>query len=154
MSNYHRNKERAKTKTVKPSLTDQSLGADTDVNKIIPKYLRTGVAHGNAEQPRYQDLSILPVGLRDTLEMARNFQRHRAKLPPELKDVPIEELTKLTRSELIAKLTPPQPAAKEHTNEDIQPVRSAAGALERPAAQREQQAAARQPRSDHQRPGE
>lgn len=107
--NYYTNKARAKTRTTKPSLTDQSQAAETDINVIVGRFLRTGQAPGG-KQPMYGDFSELDGDLRSMIERARTLHRERYKLPKELQDKPIEELLALTTTQLHAILTPPAPS--------------------------------------------
>lgn len=108
MSNYARNKARARTRTTTPSLTDQSQAAETDINVIVGRFLRTGTAPGG-QTPMYGDFSQLDGDLRSMIERARTIHRERAKLPKELQNMPIEDLLALPPDKLTAILTPPAP---------------------------------------------
>lgn len=107
--NYYTNKQRAKTRTTKPSLTDQSQAPETDINVIVGRFLRTGQAPGG-KQPMFGDFTALDGDLRSMIERARSLHRERYKLPKELQNLPIEELLALTPHKLKDILTPPAPS--------------------------------------------
>lgn len=57
-----------------PSLTKQSFAGDTDINKIIAKFEKTGmIEHVNRRQPFYGDVSEYR-GYQESLEMVREAQ--------------------------------------------------------------------------------
>jgi len=108
--NYQLNKARAKTRNNgKPSLTDQSQARDTDINVIVGRFLKTGTAPGANQAPLSGDFSKLPTDLRGMIETSRDLKKLRHKLPPELKDKPIEEILALQPHEITRILTPPAP---------------------------------------------
>lgn len=109
--NYQRNKLLAKTKTTKPSLTDQAGARETDINVIVKQFTVSGRANGTTTEPMYQDFSELPRDLRGFIEMGRGLTENAAKLPKQLRDLAPEELFSLTKEQITAKLTPPQPEA-------------------------------------------
>lgn len=105
---YHENRKRARITDKTPSLTDQSQARETDINVIIPRFLKTGIAPGGA-QPISGDFTHLPIDLRGFIEAARSMDKHRAELPKELRELPTEELLGLTNEQLQNKLSPPAP---------------------------------------------
>lgn len=114
-TNYHRNKEKAKSRNTEPSLTDQSAARDTDINVIVKSFLVHGQAPGRMEAPiQDADFTNMPTDLRGMIEEGRELHSRLAKLPPELRDIPVTELLALTPEQLKNKLTPPAPPpAKE-----------------------------------------
>lgn len=111
---------RAKGRTVnnKPTRTDQSQAADTNINVILTKYGVTGVARGTTNSPEWLDHTQLPQDLREAFDMARRATEARASLPEQLRKKSIEELVALTPEDLRTILTPPAPtpAPKEGDN--------------------------------------
>jgi len=117
MSNYHINKERARTINTVPTQTDQSQANDTDVNVIVKKYKVTGqVRPGN--QPLYGDFASLPTDLRGILEKSRGMQKLRHQLPAQLREKPIEELLMMTDDDLVAILKPSETTSTTTTTGD------------------------------------
>lgn len=104
---YLTNKQKARTRTTEPSLTDQSQAYDTDINVIVGRFLKTGAAPGTAQEPMSGDFSELPEDLRGYIEASRSIKDTRRRLPTALKDMPIEELLALTPDKLTDILTPP-----------------------------------------------
>jgi len=90
----------------KPTMTDQSQAADTDTNKIIGKFLKTGQIPPGPGNIRYGDFTALPSDLRGFLEMARSIDANRQTLPPELREIPVEELVTLSNYDIQAILNP------------------------------------------------
>lgn len=107
MSNYYRNRERANFKSTKPSLTDQSQAAGTDINVIVNQFLKTGQVRGPATPPMYGDFTSLPGDLRGMIETSRKVKELRHKLPKQLQEMPVEELLALQPNELKNILQPP-----------------------------------------------
>lgn len=103
---YLNNKRKAIFINTAPTLADQGGARDTDINVIVKRFARTGLAPAPATSPLYGDWTKLPADLRGMLEMARGTEAQRRKLPPELRDMPIEELFALTPEQLKEKLTP------------------------------------------------
>lgn len=89
-----------------PTMTDQSAVANTDLNVIINQFLKTGRPQ-NSGIPRYGDFTEIPNDLRSIIEMSRSMQRRRRELPPQLRDMPVEELLALTPDDIKEILTPP-----------------------------------------------
>lgn len=116
MSNYYRNRGRARTENTDPSLTDQSQARDTDINVIVSKMGISGTVPGAPNKPLYGDFTQLPGDLRSMIEHARGLDEHRSKLPKELRAMPIEELLQLTPEQL-TKLIAPAPAPETTPNE-------------------------------------
>jgi len=108
MSNYYARKEAAKFCNTMPTMTDQAGARDTDIN-IFVKTMGVGVSKdpGNAA---YHDWTQMPDDLRETIEQARSVQSYIAKLPPQLRDLPIEQLLDLQADEITNILTPAKPA--------------------------------------------
>lgn len=104
---YRENKERAKTRNDQPTMTEQSQARDTDINVIVGKFIKTGVAPGAAQEPQYGDFSNLPSDLRGFIEVAESLAEKRAALPAKLKNMPMDELLALTPEQLTNILTPP-----------------------------------------------
>lgn len=115
MSRYHDNKARARTKTVNPTLTDQSQTNDTDINKIVPRFLASGTLPGAPKPPIYGDFTEAPNSLRHALHMVKRAKLLQERLPEPLKGMNIDALTRLTIDEIKTKLAPPAdpPAPKE-----------------------------------------
>lgn len=117
MSNYQKNKLAAQTRTVNPTLTDQSQARETDINVIVGRMGITGAVPGNSQPPMYGDFTNLPTDLREFIECARTIGDHWKHLPPELKGMGMDELLALTPEELTTKLTPPAPTPDKETKE-------------------------------------
>lgn len=112
---YLARKEAAKYRSSKPTMTDQSQAADTDVNIILGKFGIGGTVTVQGKQPIYGDFTGLPHNLRSMIEMARSSASLRQTLPAALKDMPNEQLFALTKDELTNILTPPKPEATNGT---------------------------------------
>lgn len=104
---YAYNKERAKFKNTTPSMTDQSLAKETDMNVIVSRFQTTGMVRGAPNQPISGDFSRLPNNLRDLIHMGKRLTKLRLSLPKELENLSNEELMALTPEQLRVKLTPP-----------------------------------------------
>lgn len=116
MSNYAANKIASQTRNNgKPSLTDQSQARDTDINVIVGRYLKTGAAPGAPVAPINGDFTELPQDLRGFIETSRTIHKHRHQLPEKLRNMPVDELMRLTPDALANILKPPAdtPAPKE-----------------------------------------
>lgn len=94
-------------RTTTPTKTDQAGAATTDLNVIINQFLRTGKS-ASTGIPRYGDFTELPTDLRGMIESSRSMRTRRAQLPPELRDLPLEELLALTPEEIKRILAPPK----------------------------------------------
>lgn len=105
----HELRKRARTRTTKPSLTDQSQAKATDINVIVKSMLR-GSQPTSSAHPIYGDFSNLPQDLRAMIEQTRSIEKLRKSLPQQLRERPIEELLSLTPDELANILQPPAPA--------------------------------------------
>lgn len=110
---------RAKGRTINDgrSLTDQSQADDTNINVILRKYGVTGVARGVAGEPQYIDHTAKPQDLREAFEFARSATALRDRLPPSLRDKPLDELTTLTLDQLNTILHPPAPTPEPPKDE-------------------------------------
>lgn len=110
---YLKRKEAAKYRSSKPTMTDQSQAADTDVNIIMGKFGIGGTVTVTGKQPIYADFTGLPSNLADMIRMSRRSAELRQSLPPQLRQMPDEQLFALTRDELTNILTPPEPPAEK-----------------------------------------
>lgn len=108
---YYANKKAAAFHNTDPSMTDQSQAADTDINVIVKRHAVTG-AIATGKQPIYADFTELPQDLRTAIETAKGVHKLRASLPDALKEMPIEDLLRLTPEQLLAIHTPAQPSAQ------------------------------------------
>lgn len=110
---YLARKQAAKFRTTKPTMTDQSQAADTDVNIIMGKFGIGGTVTVTGKQPIYGDFTGLPQNLADMIRMARRRAELRQTLPQQLREMPEEQLFALTKDELTKILTPPhEPSAQ------------------------------------------
>lgn len=111
--NHAERKAKGRTTNNEPTLTDQSMAKDTDINVIVGKFGVVGKVPGQTEPPMYGDFTTLPNDLRGFLDRAKSLESLRQKLPVQLRDKTPEELAALTPDELKNILTPPaQPPAK------------------------------------------
>ena len=114
MSNYARNKARAITRNTDPSLTEQSMAKDTDINVIVGRFRITGRVPGAQGQAMSGDFTQMPEDLRGYIEAAKGMKKHWNGLPEKLRELPMDKLLALTPSEITNILTPPdEPPAKE-----------------------------------------
>lgn len=104
---YAHNKANSATRNTKPTLTDQAGARDTDINVIVGRFGLGNLAPGNSQEPIYGDFTELPRDLRGFLHQARGIQELVSRLPDKLKDIPLNELTTLTREQLNAIFAPP-----------------------------------------------
>lgn len=123
MSNYARNKARAITRNTEPTLTEQSMAKDTDINVIVGRFRITGRVPGAQGQPMSGDFTQMPDDLRGYIEAAKGMKKHWNGLPEKLRNLPMDKLLALTPTELTNILTPPaqppaQPPAKEPAKEE------------------------------------
>lgn len=110
--NYQRNKELSKTRDRTPTLTDQSQARETNINIIVGRMLKTGQVPGAPKQPLYLDTSEMPETLAEAYEQIKALQSQRAKLPEQLRGMPIEQLLSLTPEQLNSILKPPAKPAE------------------------------------------
>lgn len=108
MSNYHRNREIARTINKDPTLTDQAAAAGTDINVIVRQLQISGTMPG-APTPSLGglDTTEIPDNLADALATIRNIKNLRRQLPPQLEGKSMNELLALTPDQLTTILTPP-----------------------------------------------
>lgn len=107
---YQLNKLKSRTRSTRPTLTDQSQARETDINVIVKRYgIGNGQAPGRAGEPMYGDFTQLPDDLRGFIETARTIEQHKRNLPKELRDMAVHDILALTPEQLTAKLTPPAP---------------------------------------------
>lgn len=104
---YRENKQRAIYRNTEPTLTDQSQANDTDINVIVKKYGALGTVPVPPGEAMYGDFTKIPTDLRAMIEESRMLDNYRAKLPPQLKDMSVDELMELTPQKLTTILTPP-----------------------------------------------
>lgn len=112
MSRYHENAKRAEYNNTDPTETDQSQGHETDINVIVGRYGIGQVTSGNDPATgQYIDWTVFPRDLKEMIETARSLERHRAELPEQLREMPINDILNLTNEQLTTILTPPAPPA-------------------------------------------
>lgn len=109
---YAQNKTRAIYRDTTPTKTDQAGARESDINIIVGQQLITGYAPGAKKQPMYEDFSQLPTDLREMIERSRNMENMRNRLPPQLREMPLEQLLMLNKDELTRILTPEKPPAQ------------------------------------------
>jgi len=104
MSTYYARKEAAKFCNTMPSLADQAGARDTDINIIV----RTMGVQANTmpPNPQYQDWTQMPEDLRGVIEQSRSVQDYVQKLPPQLRELPIEQLMDLQADDITNILKP------------------------------------------------
>lgn len=111
-------KARARYRSQKPSLTDQSQAAENDVNVIVRNYAVTGTAPGRPGPGITGDFTQLPPDLRGLIEQARSIEHHRKQLPKALQDLTIQDLCEMDNQALLAYLKPAvQPTTTEKPQE-------------------------------------
>lgn len=110
---YLRNKAAAIFINTEPTMTDQSGARETDINIIVGKMGISGQGLNQQQEGSYGDFTAFPADLRETIELARSLETHRARLPEQLRDKTTEQLLSLTADDLHAILTPPTPAPTE-----------------------------------------
>lgn len=116
MATHEERRAAARYNSSKPTLTDQSQANETDINVIVGKFGIGNQVPGNPAQPMYGDFSQMPTDLRGFLEAKTQLEEARLALPPELRDIPTEELVYMTPEALAAKLKPVEPPKpKEET---------------------------------------
>jgi len=109
-------REILKTRPTKPTMTDQSQADGTDRHVIVTRFLAYGQVSGSAKPPIYGDFTGIPQDLKTALAIAREAKHLESRLPKELQGMTLDQLTELTREELITKLTPapiPEPKKEE-----------------------------------------
>lgn len=106
---YIERKNKLRTKTTKPTKTDQSQAKDTDLNVIVQKFLKGQLPNGAVQDPLYADFTRYPQDLRGFIETSRSLNAHRSQLPDSLKGMSVEQLMALTPEQLHAILAPPAP---------------------------------------------
>lgn len=116
MSLYHENAKRAVYRSTSPSLTEQSLARETDINVIIGRFAVSGTVPSAPRPPMYGDTSQLPTDLRGLIEMGKSLNRLKRSLPEQLREKSVKELFELTPQQLQTILTPPPPIAAKETN--------------------------------------
>lgn len=113
---YHENKARAVTFNTEPTMTDQSAAHDTDINVIVDKFAQHGQLPQHPKPPISGDFTGLPVTLAEAFEAAKTIQGLHARMPEQLRSMPIQELMALTPQQLTDKLKK-QPPAEPPTEE-------------------------------------
>lgn len=113
MGYYYENRLRARTVNNQPSLTEQSMAKDTDINIIVQKFRTTGRVPGSDTEPMSGDFTEMPEDLRGFIECAKSMMDHRAKLPLQLRHLATNQLLNLTPQQLTNILTPPAPKPAE-----------------------------------------
>lgn len=95
------------TKTVDPTLTDQSGREQTDINIIINHMHKFGSVGVKPRPSMYGDFTAIPPDIRGVIEQARSIDLLRGQLPKELKNLTVQDLVELTPERLTTILTPP-----------------------------------------------
>lgn len=108
--NLKERRERAAFKNTEPTQTDQSAAATTDLNVIINQFLKTGQSSSRGN-PAYGDFSELPTDLRGMIDQAKTMKALQRQLPPQLKDMRLDELINLTPQDLARILAPAEKPA-------------------------------------------
>lgn len=106
---YFARKKKLRTVTTKPTMTDQSMAKDTDLNVIVGKFLKGQLPSGAAQEPMYADFTQYPPDLKGFIDTSRDLPRYRQQLPDPLRNMKVEDLMALTNEQLNAILTPPAP---------------------------------------------
>lgn len=106
MPYYYQNRKRAQTKNTDPTKTDQAAAKSTDINVLVGQFRVGGQVLGHGGVPMYEDFTQLPVGLRDMIEYTRNLNHIRGQLPPQLRELPLDQILNLTPAQLRDILTP------------------------------------------------
>lgn len=112
MSLYHENAKRAVYRNADPSLTEQSLAKETDINVIIGRFAVSGMVPSAPKPMLSGDFSEIPTDLRGLINMGNSMRRLRASLPEQLRDMALDELLALTPDKLREILTPKPPATE------------------------------------------
>lgn len=112
---YQLNKIASRTRTTDPSMTDQSAADSTNVNVILKnaKFGNLDFGKGAAKAPHYTDTTNLPADLRDMMELAKQLPGYIGQLPPELRDIPLDQLMAMTAEDIRTRLTPPESPAQQ-----------------------------------------
>lgn len=106
---YQQNKAASRIKYTKPTLTDQSQAASTDINIVLKQFRITGQAAVQAGTPLYEDWTNHPRDLRELLDQSRNLNKTIRNLPKPLQEIPLSQLIQLTPTQVRDKLIPPAP---------------------------------------------
>jgi len=109
MSLYKKRKLAAGYRSTEPSMTEQSMAQETDINVIISRFAISRTVPGSSRQPMSGDFSNLPTDLRGFIEAGKRLGQLRARLPEKLRNMSNEELFALTSEQLKTILTPPAP---------------------------------------------
>lgn len=103
MSNYQKNRLRARTENYELTKADQSAAPSTDINVIV----RNARVHGQiptGKQPIYGDFSELPTTLQEALDLGHRAAQARADLPPALRGMTPQELIEAQPSDLLKRI--------------------------------------------------
>lgn len=119
LSNYRKMKALTREKLIqkKPTLTDQAAASETDINVVVPRFLRQGGALSGNDSPMSGDFTNLPDNLRDMIELTREMGRLRQELPQQLRTRSYEDLASMTYEQAASILTPPAPPPDEKKEE-------------------------------------
>jgi len=109
------NKLRGRTTNTKPTKTDQSGARDTDLNIIVKRMITTGTVPGASGDPLYGDFSALPRDYRAFIHQARDIEKLRGELPPELANLTVEDLVMMDDKALADYLKPKEPVSQGET---------------------------------------
>lgn len=115
---YQLNKAKSRTVTTQPTKTDQAGAGETSLHTIISRYGVSGQMPVTNRTPITGDLTKMPTELREVFQMARSMRENRAKLPKQLRELPLEQLLALTREELDKLLKPASPPAPKEEKKE------------------------------------
>lgn len=107
------NKRRSRTVNDQPTLADQSQAPETDINVIVPRFLKTGQAPGPTAQPITGDFTQLPQGLREMIELTREMGRLRRELPEKLQQIEVDQLLEMDPKDLAELVNPKKDEPKK-----------------------------------------
>lgn len=106
---------KARTTNNEPTQTDQSEARETDLNVILTRYAQSGTVQSHGKEPMYMDWTEMPEDLQGYLHARAQLEERRLELPPQLRDIPTEELLYMTPEAITARLTPATPPAQPET---------------------------------------
>ena len=82
------NAPRVQTPVAKESMTDTSFGNDTDINKIVERFARTGsLPEGPSIAPVYQDVTAMQGDLTDLIAQQKDAMEKLAAIQKEQADL-------------------------------------------------------------------
>jgi len=117
----------ARTVNTDPTETEQSEAHETDLNIILTRYAQSGTIQSHGKPPMFEDWTQYPEDLRGFIEAKHDLERARLALPPELRDIPTDELLYMTPEAINARLPKPKPAPEIPTQPGLQPENAPSG---------------------------